>query len=794
MSDDSKNDNASAAGGANGTASESELAAARRLLSATAIRALAEDRWQKYRPWLDWPLLVVCVAIFAILFSPTSLITYRIPPVGSIAPTTIRAERNFLLLDQAATAEREARAASEIAPVFDYNPHAVTALVQQVRHAVAELEARKKRSPGDIAGRWQAFSKALGLPIRRSVFALIDDMQNPADLAKAVTYFLDFASGKLVVGQQSELPAKGPITLVDLSDHSHHTVTSLKQIVDLGDIRRLMVQHAGDAPYGAARVVRSFVLDVASDLLQPTLTPDVAATEAARSAAKAQIAPVYMQIKAGQILLAAGQRVTPDVQRRLARLNQAIATGHPWGVMASFAILASGLMLLGGWYFRRSGVPNWPSRKQAYLTLSVTLVSALVAIATYLAGRSFAAGLGIDPMAADFLPPVALVSVLLALLAGARGSLLAGTLLSIFLAYRVDSTALTVSYYLVGILTGGLIARGSRRRHDLMRLGLAVGVAQAAMVPMIFVLAGKALDVSLLPAMSAALFSGLLAAFASAGLLPLFEQVFEETTNMRLVELASADSPLLKQLALQSPGTFYHSMIMSNLAEAAGDAIGANGLQCRVMALYHDIGKMVRPSYFAENQRGANIHDRLPPDLSARIIFAHIKDGIDLARKHRLGRPVLDAVTQHQGTTLLRVFYMKALERAKATGESVDENEFRYPGPRPRTREAAILLLADAAEAATRALKEPSPADLRERVHKVVQEKVADRQLDECGLTLKDLNRIEAAFVRTLTLGVYHSRIEYPPLPRMVPAATKENGGTPDRDYGRQSSLGERGS
>jgi putative nucleotidyltransferase with HDIG domain len=501
-----------------------------------------------------------------------------------------------------------------------------------------------------------------------------------------------------------------------------------------------------------------------------------------------------MRIKAGQVLLAAGQRVTPDVQERLARLNQAIATSHPWGVMASFAILASGLMLLGGWYFRRSGVPNWPSRKQAYLTLSVTLVSALVAIATYLAGRGFAAGLGIEPMTADFLPPVALVSVLLALLSGARGSLLAGTLLSIFVAYRVDSTALTVSYYLVGVLSGGLIARGSRRRHDLMRLGVAVGVAQAAMVPVIFVLAGKTLDISLLPAMAAALSSGLLTAFASAGLLPLFEQVFEETTTMRLVELASADSPLLKQLALQSPGTFYHSMIMSNLAEAAGDAIGANGLQCRVMALYHDIGKMVRPSYFAENQRGANIHDRLPPDLSARIIFAHIKDGIDLARKHRLGRPVLDAVTQHQGTTLLRVFYMKALERAKTTGESVDENEFRYPGPRPRTREAAILLLADAAEAATRALKEPSPADLRERVHKVVQEKVADRQLDECGLTLKDLNRIEAAFVRTLTLGVYHSRIEYPPPPRVVPAATKEDGGTRDRDYGRQSSLGERGS
>jgi len=192
-----------------------------------------------------------------------------------------------------------------------------------------------------------------------------------------------------------------------------------------------------------------------------------------------------------------------------------------------------------------------------------------------------------------------------------------------------------------------------------------------------------------------------------------------------------------------------------------------------VMALYHDIGKSVRPSYFAENQRGANIHDRLPPELSARIIFAHIKDGIDIARKHRLGRPIIDAITQHQGTTLLRVFHQKAVERARGSGVTVDEAEFRYPGPRPRTRESGILLLADAVEAATRALKDPSPADVAARVRKVIDEKREDRQLDDCPLTMADLAKIEQAFVRVLTLGVYHSRIEYPPMPR--PAASVSN-------------------
>jgi hypothetical protein len=232
------------------------------------------------------------------------------------------------------------------------------------------------------------------------------------------------------------------------------------------------------------------------------------------------------------------------------------------------------------------------------------------------------------------------------------------------------------------------------------------------------------------------------------------------------MEMASADNPLLKELALRSPGTYFHSVVMGNLAEAAADVVGANALQSRVMALYHDIGKMRRPSYFAENQNSGNVHDRLPPDLSARIIFAHIKDGIDIAVENKLGRPVIDAIAQHQGTTLLKTFYAKALERSKVEGKTVNEAEFRYPGPRPQSKEAAILMLADAIEASTRALKDPSPAEVRARIHTVVGERIADGQLDHCQLTLKDLAAIEEAFARVITLGVYHSRIEYPTLPR----------------------------
>ena len=293
-------------------------------------------------------------------------------------------------------------------------------------------------------------------------------------------------------------------------------------------------------------------------------------------------------------------------------------------------------------------------------------------------------------------------------------------------------------------------------------VGAALAAVQAATVPLVLILGGGTIYSEIPIVLAFAIVSGgLVAAFAML-LLPLFEYVFNEVTDVRLMELATGDHPLLKQLALNSPGTYHHSVMIANLSEAAAEAIGANALKCRVMALYHDIGKSVRPVYYAENQRDGNIHDGLPPELSARIIFAHITEGIELARAHRLGRPVIEAVTQHQGTTLLRVFHQRALERAPADGRTVKEADYRYPGPKPMTRESGILMLGDSVEAATRALDDPSPTELRERVGKIIAEKMIDGQLADCPLTIADLTRIEEAFARVLVMGVYHSRIEYP--------------------------------
>ena len=772
-------------------AAESELAQARRLLSASAIRALGEDRWRRYRPWIDWPALGICMVLLVLLFAPANLRLHKIPPLDSIATETVRADRDMVIEDLAATEQLRAAAAADVLPVFDYDPDLYFVLGEQVSAAFKAVATRKRQGTLDAAQRRAALQQDLAVPVRAPVFDLIEGLSEPDDVAVAISFLLNIALDRMVVAERQSLPARGGLTIRLDRRKEVRQLTDTGGIIDSVQLRRLMAARAGDAPYGQARVVRSFVLEAATGLVQANLRPDAAATEAARKAALAQIKPAYARVAAGEVIVREGDRITPAVQERFQKLNASVKSRLFWVEQAAFAAIAAILVLFAGWYFRRGRKPYKSNRKEAYITLTVVLVVAVICVAALFAGRGLSDGFGFGRGAVAFLPPIALVSLLMTLLIGARASLLAAIGLALLLAYRAEGQVLLAAYYVIGALVGGFVARNCRRRSELLRAGLLVGVAQAAIAPLVLMLTTGALSFGqVAAAMGCAFVSGGFAAVAAAGLLPVFEALFEEATDLRLLELATADHPLQKQLALQSPGTYYHSMIMANLAEAAADEIGANGLQCRVMALYHDLGKMRRPSYFAENQRGGNVHDRLPPELSARIIFAHIKDGIDIARKHRLGRAVLDAITQHQGTTLLRTFYLKALERAAETGVSVDESEFRYPGPRPVTPESGILLLADSTEAATRALKDPSPAELRQRVHQIAAEKLADGQLDDCALTMRDISRIEAAFLRVLTLGVYHSRIEYPPMPR--PVAVEQPDESPeDRPQDRPRRLGD---
>ncbi|NQU07903.1 MAG: HDIG domain-containing protein, partial [Candidatus Abyssubacteria bacterium] len=242
-------------------------------------------------------------------------------------------------------------------------------------------------------------------------------------------------------------------------------------------------------------------------------------------------------------------------------------------------------------------------------------------------------------------------------------------------------------------------------------------------------------------------------------LIPL-ESIFGIATSIRLLELSDLNHPLLKRMAMQAPGTYHHSLMVGNMAEAAAEEIGANSLLARVGSYYHDVGKMNKPLYFSENQRGAkNRHDELTPNMSALILTAHAKEGVELAREQRLNQPIIDFIEQHHGTSLMPFFYQKAMEQDQT--HSVEEDNFRYAGPRPQSRETAICMLADSVEAASRSLSNPTHGHIKAMVEKIINNKFVDSQLDECDLTLKDLHGIADSFVRVLA-GYLHSRVEYP--------------------------------
>jgi putative nucleotidyltransferase with HDIG domain len=290
---------------------------------------------------------------------------------------------------------------------------------------------------------------------------------------------------------------------------------------------------------------------------------------------------------------------------------------------------------------------------------------------------------------------------------------------------------------------------------------------------------GRSLGDAAAPAIAAFLTGTLILPVLVVGILPLVEWSFGYVTDLKLLELANLNHPALKDLIVQAPGTYHHSVIMASLVETAAEEIGANALLARVCAYYHDIGKCRNPLYFAENQRGENRHDELAPSMSALIVKRHVTDGIALARHWRLPQVVADAIPQHHGTRLVSFFWAKAMRAAEDGGvgdeSPLEEELFRYPGPKPQSRETALVMIADSCEASARALADPTPANLQSLVHRRINEIFGEGQLDECALTLKDLNAIADAMVRALD-AIYHGRPEYPGRPAMPLPATGTGG------------------
>ncbi|MEW6244294.1 MAG: HDIG domain-containing metalloprotein [Bacillota bacterium] len=488
----------------------------------------------------------------------------------------------------------------------------------------------------------------------------------------------------------------------------------------------------------------TFLLSIGPPALRPNLMFNEAETQARKKQAMDAVEPV--KFARGEIVIRKGTRVTPEHIAILRDLGL-LRTGESVRELVGSALLAAVLLGTVAIYLRLFARQIWDD--EARLLLMVLVTAGTILLAQLFKPISF------------YLAPVAAGTMLLATLLEARLAIVVGLLISVAVSMMYGGD---VGFLLAAIFSGIAGVYGVMRvgqRSDFMRAGFFVSVSNLAVA----VTGGILLniyfaDVTALKTYAWAALNGVICGILTIGSLPYLETLFQIITPIKLLEMSNPNQPLLKKLLMEAPGTYHHSVMVANLAEAATEAVGGDSLLARVGAYYHDIGKVKRPYFFIDNQFGVdNPHEKLSPSLSTLIITSHVKDGVDMAKDHHLPEPIIEFIRSHHGTTLVSFFYTKALDNGKDV--QVSEQDFRYEGPKPSTRESAIVMLADAIEASVRSLTKPTPARIEAVVRKIIKDRLGDGQLDRCDLTLRDLDTIADTFVRVLS-GIFHPRIEYP--------------------------------
>lgn len=502
--------------------------------------------------------------------------------------------------------------------------------------------------------------------------------------------------------------------------------------------------------------LRNFGTSIGFILIKPNMVFDSKATKEKQDDAKDKIKPVV--IRKYQKIVGRGEEVTEGhiaILKKLGLLEK--QNGIDLMSYIGIGILIILMECLVVLYLYRFVPDILKSQSKLILIGIIAIIELLFAKFIFIYNIS------------GFLIPTAFAAMMIAILIQPRVALVVNIALSAFITLM---TGYNIDIFMVAIIggsAGAIFITRIHQRNDLVKVGVLVSAANILSI-LGTSMVNSALTTTVFWQSLLGIINGGLSAIFTIGLLPFCETTFDIVTPLKLLELSNPNQPILKRLLFEAPGTYHHSIIVGNLAEAGVDAIGGNSLLARVGSYYHDIGKIKRPYFFKENQlTNENPHDKITPSLSTLIITNHIKDGVELGKKYKLPTIVTDIIKQHHGTTLVKYFYVKAVNDPEFHHE-VKEMQYRYEGPKPNSRESAVILLADSVEAAVRSISSPAKLNIEEMVRRIIKDKLEDNQLDECNLTLKDINVMTAAFLNVLN-GIYHDRIEYPEL------ETNEKGG-----------------
>ncbi len=519
--------------------------------------------------------------------------------------------------------------------------------------------------------------------------------------------------------------------------------------------------------------------------LKPNLIYSEEGTTRAIDRAIGLLEPELVLFEEGDTLIEPGAMITPSDIERIAKYRSVEVEKRGNSLVFNKLFIErltlTAILIIVAFVYIKEGLSEVHKRNRAIAITAVSILLNLLIIRIIMEiGESAFADTRPSLSMLPYVAPYALAPILVAVLVGGAPAVLSALIVSvIFGIIQNNSVEFILIAFLSGVI-GGYISNNIRKRSKLVRAGLIAGITAGLAGAAISLLSGFSLTL-IGQQTVVALMVGLLTGVLAVGLLPIFEQLFKITTEITLLELTDFNHPLLRRMQIEAPGTYHHSLMVANLSENAAAAIGASPLLCRVCCLFHDIGKLVKPEYFTENQRDrSNPHDEKNPSMSALVIKAHVKEGVEMARKEKLPRVIIDVIRQHHGTTLIQYFYHQAQEKEKQSNtplsqaekvtnkkdseesaKKVDESTYRYDGPKPEFKESAIIFFADSVEAASRSLKKVSQPNVEELIDQIFKNRIEDGQLDKCPLTFHELNLIRKSFIYTV-LNMQHARIEYP--------------------------------
>ena len=740
----------------------------------------------------DQAVIDAAVGVFIIVaLSILLLRDYQRPRVeqlaaGSVASSDQIASEDQKVEDPTETKLLRDQAAASVLPVFDFN----TKTARDATSTLEQLFAAGRAAPSDATAEdlHDKIEEEIGIPLDPDQITLLIKHRFNPDLERLMEGHLESAMMAPIVSSRSQFRRLGANAFVrrDLKSGQEAVVTDMSSIRDKLTASAALRSEKLIWPAEYDLRDRSMLGEILGSLVVPNLEYNEGETDRRRTAARDAISPVIVSVQRGKPIVSSGEKVTP-AQALL--LTQAVSH-RPIGQRAiEFAgtIVMVMLMLLVLWQYMMR-YQNQHLRVRRHFLLQITCFVITLGLARLF--FAFAAAMSQwsthepfnSPTGYRYLAPLAAGAVLVTILTDAQAAFIFSAILSVFVGVLSGNVYLA-AFTLMSSAGAIYHLQNCRDRTALVAAGLWIGAINAA----------TTLSLDLLGANEPRLFAlifdsfcgyagGVLATMTASILLPMFEWLFEITTSIKLLELSNLNLPLLKQLAERAPGTYHHSIMVGLLAEAGAEAVGGDALFARVACYYHDIGKTVRPTYFVENQSFMdNRHDKLSPKMSSIVLANHVKQGIEIAKQHKLPPRIIAIIPQHHGTGLMKFFYYKA-RKGNDDCSTALEQEFRYPGPKPKTKEAAIIMIADSSEAAARTVEEPTPGKLRNMVDMIIGRLRDDGQFDECDITLRDLRVVAESFVKVL-MGIHHHRIAYPgydfnQLSKVAPSVEAFDSGT----------------